>query len=157
MMVIGQFRGLCRDMSNSSIGLSLLEASKQVGLSKVALLKSIKSGRISATKDDSNRWFIQPVELFRVYKPATKTTNQIPNEPLTHGDELTSSIVSDNQTKLAVLEAELQFTKERLADIQERLADTITQRDQWQSQAQAQTLLLTDNRQRGFLQRLFGK
>jgi hypothetical protein len=144
-------------MSNNGIGLSLLEASKEVGLSKVALLKSIKSGRLSGRRDDSGRWFVDAAELFRVYKPATKTTNPTPNESLTNEDGLTPSTVSDNQTKLAVLEAELQFTKERLADIQERLADTITQRDQWQSQAQAQTLLLTDNRQKGFLQRLLGK
>ena len=145
-------------MSNNSIGLSLLEASKQVGLSKVALLKSLKSGRLSGRRDDSGRWFVDAAELFRVYKPATKTTNPTPNESLTNEDGLTPSTVNDNQTKLAVLEAELQFTKERLADLQDRLADTITQRDQWQSQAQAQTLLLTDNRQkRGLLQRLLGK
>ena len=144
-------------MSNNSIGLSLLEASKQVGLSKVALLKSLKSGRLSGRRDDSGRWFVDAAELFRVYKPATKTTNPTPNESLTNGSELTLAQVNDNQSKLALLEAELQFTKERLADLQDRLTDTITQRDQWQSQAQAQTLLLTDNRQRSLLQRLFGK
>ena len=144
-------------MSNNGIGLSLLEASKQVGLSKVALLKSLKSGRLSGRRDDSGRWFVDAAELFRVYKPAVKATNPSLNESLTNEDGLTLSTVSDNQTKLAVLEAELQFTKERLADLQDRLADTITQRDQWQSQAQAQTLLLTDNRQRSFLQRLLGK
>ena len=46
---------------------SLKQAADAVGRGKPAILKAIKSGRISANKDDNGQWLIDPAELHRVY------------------------------------------------------------------------------------------
>ncbi len=51
------------------MGISAKEAATLVGLSKGAIINSIKSGRLSAEKDLNGEWKIEPVELFRVYTP----------------------------------------------------------------------------------------
>jgi hypothetical protein len=51
------------------VGISAKEAATLVGLSKGAIINSIKSGRLSAEKDLNGEWKIEPVELFRVYPP----------------------------------------------------------------------------------------
>ena len=50
---------------------SLAEAAKAVSKSKSTLLRAIKKGKISASKDDSGQYQIEPVELFRAYPDAT--------------------------------------------------------------------------------------
>jgi hypothetical protein len=44
-------------------------AAKATGKSKTAIQKSIASGRLSATKDETGQWQIDPAELHRVYPP----------------------------------------------------------------------------------------
>lgn len=46
------------------------EAAKAVGKTKTTILRAIRSGKISAEKDDYGRWRIEPSELHRVYPPA---------------------------------------------------------------------------------------
>ena len=50
---------------------SLKQAAEAVGRGKPAILKAIKSGRISAQKDVFGQWQIEPVELHRVYPAVT--------------------------------------------------------------------------------------
>jgi hypothetical protein len=52
------------------MSLSAKQAAEQVGLSKQGIIKAIKQGKLSATKDDNGEWQIDPAELFRVYQPA---------------------------------------------------------------------------------------
>jgi hypothetical protein len=52
--------------------LTLAQAAKETGLTKPAIFKAIKSGKISASKDDRGQWMIDPAELFRVYAPASQ-------------------------------------------------------------------------------------
>jgi excisionase family DNA binding protein len=51
------------------VSLSAVEAAELVGVSKAAILKAVKTGRISATKDVKGVWRIDPAELMRVYRP----------------------------------------------------------------------------------------
>jgi hypothetical protein len=51
------------------VSISAKEAAELVGLSKGAIINSIKSGKISAEKDLNGQWQLEAVELFRVYKP----------------------------------------------------------------------------------------
>ena len=48
---------------------SLSEAATACGIYKSTVLRSIKSGRLSATKDALGQWRIEPAELHRVYPP----------------------------------------------------------------------------------------
>lgn len=56
------------------MGYTLGAAAKAVGMSKTSILRSIKAGRISATRDDFGHWCIEPVELHRVYPAVTDVT-----------------------------------------------------------------------------------
>jgi hypothetical protein len=47
-----------------------LAAAKAVGMSKTSILRSIKTGRISAGRDEFGQWAIEPCELHRVYPPS---------------------------------------------------------------------------------------
>ena len=58
-------------MSNP-IKLTLGQAAKEVGISKPSLSVAIKKGRISANKNDSGVYEIDPAELFRVYPQKRK-------------------------------------------------------------------------------------
>lgn len=46
---------------------TLNQAAKACGRSKSTILEAIKSGRLSAFRNEINQWEIQPAELFRVY------------------------------------------------------------------------------------------
>jgi hypothetical protein len=48
---------------------SLAEAAAACGLNKTTILRAIKAGKISGTKDEHGGWFVEPAELHRVYPP----------------------------------------------------------------------------------------
>ena len=52
--------------------LSLTKAAEEVGISRSALFKAIKNGRVSASKNSKGEFEIDPAELFRVYQPVNK-------------------------------------------------------------------------------------
>lgn len=55
---------------------TLNQASKACDKSKSAILNAIRTGRLSATRNELGRWEIQPCELFRVY-PSTTVDYQV--------------------------------------------------------------------------------
>ena len=57
------------------MGYTLGQAARAVGMSKTSILRSIKAGRISGTKDEFGQWCIEPCELHRVYPPVTDVTD----------------------------------------------------------------------------------
>jgi hypothetical protein len=61
--------------------LTLGQAAKETGLSKTAIARAIKSGRLSGTKSESGEYQIDPAELFRVY---AVTGNRRPEHGTTH-------------------------------------------------------------------------
>ena len=54
--------------------LSLSEAAAATGLNKTTVLRSIKSGKISGTRDPLGQWRIDAAELHRVYPPVADAT-----------------------------------------------------------------------------------
>jgi hypothetical protein len=115
--------------------LTLAEAAQETGLTKPAIFKSIKNGKISASKDARGQWMIDPAELFRVYAPASKKETA---EPQTAHLSLL--------LKLKELEAKLDVTDQRLRDKNQEIDDLKAQRDHWRTQAEHITHLLTDGR-----------
>jgi chromosome segregation ATPase len=139
--------------------LTLAEAAKETGLTKPAIFKSIKNGRISASKDEKGQWLIDPAELFRVYAPAVKKETA---EAQTGSFELL--------LKLKEMEAKLEVTEKRLLDKQSEIEnfrvqvdDLRNERERWRTQAEQITRLLTDQREkeqpkeRGFWAWFYGK
>ena len=94
---------------------SLRQAAEAVGKGKPAVLKAIKSGRISATRNELGEWQIEPVELHRVYPPVSK---EPASETVSKEAEETAGIPLGN----SLLQQEIQFLHEKLADL-ERMSD----------------------------------
>jgi hypothetical protein len=93
-------------------------ASQATGCAKSTILRAIKAGRISATRDDLGQWSIEPVELFRVFPPLA-----LPATPAT-GDQ--AQIERGATTD--VLVAEL---RQVIADLRRGQDDLRQERDRW--------------------------
>jgi excisionase family DNA binding protein len=122
--------------------LTLGQAAQETGKSKPTILKAIRSGRLSATKDGIE-WRIEPSELFRVYpksKPLDDVSDEKVNPPV-------------NPVELAVLRARLDAAEKQIEDLKE-------DRDHWRQQANrllgSPKPALTSTTQ-SLWQRLFGK
>lgn len=125
---------------------TLGEAAKATGKSKATISKAIKSGRISAQKDEIGTFRIDPSELHRVYAPTVSSEQkETPESPPETGK---------NYSLVRELQARLEVAQERLSDKEEVIADLREDRDKWRQQA---TALLADQRPKGFLKRLFGQ
>lgn len=59
------------------MSLSPADAGKHVGLTKQSVMKAIRSGRLSATRDAKGEWQIEPVELFRVWPAVNQDTGKV--------------------------------------------------------------------------------
>jgi cell shape-determining protein MreC len=88
---------------------SLKEAAEAVGLSKTAIFKAIKIGKISAVKDTHGHWYIQPAELHRVYAPINLVNGGVNQSLTTHQEEL----------------SETQILRLELDNLREQLLETI--------------------------------
>ena len=61
--------------------LSLSEAAVATGLNKTTVLRSIKSGKISGTRDPLGQWRIDAAELHRVRRVASETARNSRAQP----------------------------------------------------------------------------
>ncbi|MFC6792951.1 excisionase family DNA-binding protein [Methylobacterium komagatae] len=123
--------------------LSLREAAEQTGVSKSTIFRAIKSGRMSAPRNDDGEFLIDPAELFRVYPPKAKSSENptisgdVPAQPETHsaGRDASDHETVELRIRNAALEAELKGLR--------AMADELRQaRDKWESQAERLTLAL---------------
>lgn len=126
---------------------TLGEAAKATGKSKATISKAIKNGRISATKDETGTFRIDPAELHRVYAPTVSFEREE-----TQGKPVANTA---NDSYIRELQARLEAAQERLADKETVIADLREDRDKWRHQA---TALLADKRPKsGLWARLLGK
>lgn len=126
---------------------TLGEAAKATGKSKATISKAIKNGRISAAKDDTGAFHINPAELHRVY-PITVSTEQSETHGKFQGNPTNDGLIRE-------LQARLEAAHERLADKETVISDLREDRDKWRQQA---TALLADQRPKpGLWARLTGK
>lgn len=136
---------------------TLGEAAKASGKSKATISKAIKSGRLSAVREENGSFSIEASELHRVYP-----TNVDGNQERTARTLLETP---ENTSLVRELQARLEAAQERLADKEALIADLREDRDRWRQQASA---LLPDQRavpspdqppvqrSKGFWKRLFG-
>ena len=92
---------------------SLIEAATACGVNRSTVLRAIKAGKISASKDEQGEWRIEPAELNRVYPP-----------------------VQANETR-----PEQAHQDALIAELRSALADMRRDRDEWREQAQRLALL----------------
>jgi hypothetical protein len=85
------------------------EAAQATGMNRATILRAIKSGKISGLRDDNGVWAVEPVELHRVFPPASATPEPVRQDA--HADAL-------------------------VAELRAQLADMRSQRDAWQGIAE---------------------
>lgn len=105
------------------MALTAREAGVQVGKTRQAIIKAIRKGTISAVKDESGEWQIEPAELFRVYPPV----------PQVDDNQLATQSANDT----GGLRREIEMLRERLAEKDALIDDLRTDRDHWRQQATA--------------------
>lgn len=125
--------------------LSLTEAANKVGMTRSALFKAIKSGRLSATKDAQGHFIIDPAELHRVYAGNMDKVNQ--NEQLaTIKDTRETGELELMKLLLKQVESERNDLRRRLDEESEerrRLMNILThQPEPAQNQAKTESRLL---------------
>ena len=108
---------------------TLGEAAKATGKSKATISKAIKSGRISALKDETGTFRIDPSELQRVY-PISVYGEQKETPENTSGN-------ADTTITIRELQARLEAANDRLSDKEAVIADLREDRDRWRQQATA--------------------
>jgi hypothetical protein len=91
-------------------------ASRATACAKSTILRAIKAGRISATRDDLGQWQIDPTELFRVF-PALALPGATAEKPQIERDATAD-----------VLVAEL---RQVIADLRRGQDDLRQERDRW--------------------------
>jgi hypothetical protein len=99
-------------------------AATAAGLSKSTIHRAIKTGRISATKNDTGDWSIDPAELHRVFPPVT-------DESVPLGRDATPKL----EAVVAKLESEITAPKGVSDLLRSQLNDVRTDRDAWREQA----------------------
>jgi hypothetical protein len=112
--------------------LTLGQAARLAGVGKTTLARSIKTGRLSATRNDDGSYAIDASELARVYNvtPETgATTGYAAHRATRDGDSDATPSDPEVITRLAVAEAEVRSLKDMLTEIRQS-------RDDWKSQAE---------------------
>jgi hypothetical protein len=117
------------------MGYTLGQAARAVGMSKTSILRSIKAGRISGTKDEFGQWCIEACELHRVYPPVTDVTdgNRSEEQSVTAGD---IGALAEATARAALAEARLLDLKAMLEEMRGGVQDLKQDRDEWRTQAQ---------------------
>jgi predicted site-specific integrase-resolvase len=72
---------------------TIATAAATVGRNKTAILRAIKAGKISVTKDENGEWQIDPAELHRIYPPLRSASMQGNNmQPRLHQSPLLTPV-----------------------------------------------------------------
>lgn len=134
--------------------LSLRDAAAQAGVSKTTILRAIRSGRLSAPRNDDGGYAIDPAELFRVYPPGTSMDQEDRNSTGAEDQNTPPQWTAETATRTAALEAEILALKELVRrldlDKQEMVRrfdldrqDLKAERDRWAGIAEASQRQIT--------------
>jgi hypothetical protein len=93
------------------VSIGAKEAAELVGMSKNAIFKAIRTGKLSAEKDLNGEWKIEPAELFRVYQPVGNGSRTAP-PPSSH---------LDTAQAIEGLQRENELLRDVVADLRARL------------------------------------
>ena len=116
-------------------------AAKATGKSKSTIKRALEKGLISAERQPTGEWRIEPVELHRVYPVANGGTvpQGVPDGTVRNGAERAESAIL--QERVAGLERQLEQERATVEDLRCRL-------DAEAEERRKLTALLTDQRQR---------
>lgn len=118
-------------------------AAKATGVSKPTLCRAIKSGKLSANRNEDGSYSIDPAELFRVYTPVSET-----------GDKTDKMEQSEKDKSYSLLQQTLETLREVVAhleddrnDLRRRLDSAQEAREKAADEVHRLTLMLTHQKQ----------
>lgn len=113
--------------------LTMGQAAREAGLSKTTIWRAVKSGKISATRNDDGDFEIDPAELFRVFpqkqspEPVIMASRSFPLSESPQAESL--SIETEGLKKLVELhQATIKRQDETISDLRTRLDDSERER-----------------------------
>ena len=120
-------------------------AAKATGKSKATILRAVRSGRISAKKNDKGAYEIAPSELHRVFQPTSNDNPKMERDA--------------TREETGVLRAENELLRQQISQMENTVHDLRKRLDAESEERRKLTLMLTDQRTSagGFWSRLFGK
>ncbi len=135
---------------------TLGQAAKATGRSKPTIQRAVKSGLISAKKNENGSYTIDPAELHRVFPAVTSLDNDT-------GD-MKQSETQELQGETRLLRELLRQVEGERDDLRRRLDEEAAERKEAAAETRRLTLLLTHQQQQppaetarpGFWRRLFG-
>jgi hypothetical protein len=111
------------------------QAAKATGRSKPTISRAIKTGSISAIKNDDGSYTIDPAELHRVFPSISLSSNDNPE-----------ILRSETPALQATLQREIELLWERLADKDTVIEDLRERLDREGEERRRLTAILTDQR-----------
>jgi hypothetical protein len=115
---------------------SLAEAAAATGMNKTSILRAIKSGKISGSKDEHGQWWVEPAELHRVYAPV-KHSDASSAASSTAEEETPRYAVPEDielRIRVAAAERELSALKDLVIELRAQRDDLRMQRDDMRAQ-----------------------
>lgn len=140
---------------------TLSQAAEATGKNKATIQRAIKSGKITASKNSSGAYEIDPSELHRVFDATTQRASQHQNATK-RNTNVTGEKTPDNSSlqRIAELEKELAVAEERKNGLEgqmHHLSETVDDLRKRLDQSEGRvTALLSDQRPKGLWRRLFG-
>jgi hypothetical protein len=105
---------------------TLAEAATACGINKSTVLRAVKSGRISGTKDELGAWHVEAAELHRVFPPAASAAASREALPRhAPADAATDALVAELRAVIADLRQDrddLRQDRDEWRDVAKRLA-----------------------------------
>ena len=139
---------------------TLSQAAQATGKNKATIQRAIKSGKITAPKNSSGAYEIDPAELHRVFDATAQRVAQHPNAT-TRNTNVTAKNDPDNNAlqRITELEKELAIAEERKNGLEgqmHHLSETVDDLRKRLDQSEGRvTALLSDKRPKSFWGRIF--
>ena len=125
--------------------LTLAQAAAETGLHRSSILRAIKRGAVSGSRDAGGQWSIEPAELFRVFPTVVRT---VPPDDATRQDAQGTAALAEAQLRTAGMAVEIGMLREQLTDARCDRDRWCAEASAWRDQAQAVTRQIADQRER---------
>lgn len=123
------------------------DAAKATGRNIATITRAIKSGKISASKDASGAWRIDPAELHRVFPALAQDLQKLEMQndatPMQEGNSNGHRVLLD---EIAALRERVRSQDQLLADRADQIADLRTRLDLEGEERRKLAAILTDQR-----------
>ena len=122
------------------------QAAEATGKNIATITRAIKSGKISAAKDDSGAWKIAPAELHRVFPPLAQALRNPEMQRNASPAQGAQDPMPDNalHKELATLRERIRAQDETLADRADTITDLRMRLDREGEERRALAAILTD-------------